>query len=63
VPVEPDEINGLASASHLMADKITTVRRCRLRERIGRLNDEDMVRVNRAVLVSLGLAGAYTNSP
>ena len=58
VLVEPDEVNGLEAASRLMADKITTVRRSRLGERLGRLREEDMVRLNRAVLVFLGLVGA-----
>ncbi len=39
-----------------MADKITTVARTRLGTRIGRLDDEDMLRLNRAVLVFFGLA-------
>jgi mRNA interferase MazF len=58
VLIEPDELNGLDARSRLMADKVTTVRRSRLGERIGRLKDEDVVRLNRALLVFLGLAGA-----
>jgi mRNA interferase MazF len=58
VVVEANETNGLDMGSRLMADKVTTVRRSRLGARIGRLRDEEMVRVNRAVLVFLGLAGA-----
>ncbi len=57
IPIEPSERNGLDEASRLMVDKITTVRRSRLRDRIGRLSDEDLIRLNRAVLVFLGLAG------
>ena len=57
LPVEPAEINGLAQPSWLMADKITTVPRARLGRRIGRLDDETMLRLNRAMLVFLGLAG------
>jgi len=40
-----------------MIDKITTVSKKKLETRTGRLSDEDIVRVNRAVLVFLGLAG------
>jgi mRNA interferase MazF len=40
-----------------MADKITTVPRTKLGTRIGRLSDADVLRLNRAVLVFLGLAG------
>ncbi len=56
LPVEPNERNGLRSVSRLMVDKITTVAKERLGERIGRLDDEDMVRLNRAIPVFLGLA-------
>ena len=55
--VEPSEINGLTSTSRIMVDKITTVPRSKLGRRIGHLGDTDMVRLNRAVLVFLGLAG------
>ncbi len=41
-----------------MADKVTTVARVKLGKRIGRLDDDDVVRLNRAVMVFLGLAGA-----
>jgi len=54
--VEPSNRNGLRSVSRLMVDKLTTVARDRLGERIGRLDDDDMVRLNRAILVFLGLA-------
>ena len=39
-----------------MIDKITTVSKAKLQTRIGRLADGDLVRVNRAVVVFLGLA-------
>ena len=52
------ERNGLASKSTLMVDKLTTVRRMRLGSRVGQLDDEDVVRLNRAILVFLGLAGS-----
>ena len=55
--VEPDELNGLREPSSLMVDKVTTVQRSRLGERIGRLGDEDMVRLGRAIVVFFGLAG------
>jgi mRNA interferase MazF len=43
-----------------MIDKTTTVAKGRLGERIGHLGDEDMIRLNRAVLVFLGIAGQIT---
>lgn len=55
LPVEPNERNGLRSSSRLMVDKITTVAKSKVRERIGRLDDEDVVRLNQAVMVFLGL--------
>lgn len=55
--VEADEITGIRETSRLMVDKVTTVPRSKLGERVGRLSDEDMVRLDRAMLVFLGLAG------
>ena len=57
LPIVPDEQNGLREASSLMVDKITTVPRSKLGERIGRLGDQDMIRLGRAVVVFFGLAG------
>lgn len=56
--VEPDDVNGLREASSMMIDKLTTVPRAKLSQRVGRLADEDMVRLTRATVVFLGLAGA-----
>lgn len=58
IPVRPDDLNGLREPSSLMVDKLTTVPRAKLDQRVGRLADEDMVRLGRAMLVFLGLAGA-----
>lgn len=55
--IRPDEMNGLPEPSSLMVDKITTVPKTRLGGRIGRLGDEDLVRLGRAIIVFLGLAG------
>lgn len=55
--VEADEVNGLRESCSLMVDKITTIPRSKLGERIGRLDDEQMVRLGRAILVFFGLAG------
>jgi len=56
--VEPSERNGLRASSQLMVDKVTTVSRGTVRSRMGRLSDEDVIRLNRAVIVFLGLAGS-----
>ncbi|MCW2544983.1 MAG: hypothetical protein JWM40_2535 [Frankiales bacterium] len=58
IAVEPDEVNGLHEASRLMVDKLTTVPRSKLGERIGQLSEEDMVGLTRAMVVFLGLAGS-----
>jgi len=54
--IEPNERNGLDAPSRIMVDKITTVRKTRLGSRVGRLDEEDVVRLNQAVLVFLGFA-------
>jgi mRNA interferase MazF len=56
ISIEPSETNGLRSSCRLMVDKITTVPKSRIGARIGRLADEDTVRLNRAILVFLGIA-------
>ena len=56
LPIEPDSTNGLRAVCRLMVDKITTVPKTKIGTRLGRLGDEDMVRLNRAVLVFLGIA-------
>jgi mRNA interferase MazF len=56
--VEPNERNGLHAPCRLMVDKITTVPKSRAGAKIGRLDDEDILRLNRAVVVFLGLAAS-----
>ncbi len=54
--VRPNEQNGLRATCRLMVDKISTVSKRKLGARLGRLDDEDILRLNQAVLVFLGLA-------
>lgn len=56
--VEPTERNGLQARSRLMVDKLTTIPKQKLGSRVGRLDDEDLVRLNQAILVFLGLVGS-----
>jgi mRNA interferase MazF len=56
IAVEPNERNGLHTPSRLMVDKITTVSKENLGKRVGRLDAEDIARLNRAMMVCLGLA-------
>jgi mRNA interferase MazF len=57
IPIEPNATNGLTTTSRLMVDKVTTVPKPKLGRRIGKLADADLVRLNRSLLVFLGLAG------
>src|SRR3982750_1174327 len=56
LPIEPNPENGLRAPCRLMIDKITSLPKSRLGKRVGRLDDDDLVRLNRAALVFLGLA-------
>ena len=62
LPVEPNDRNGLKRPSRLMVDKITTVAKSKIDERIGYLDPVDIVRLNRAIVVFLGLAGATSKA-
>ena len=53
---EPDSDNGLSAPSRIMVDKVTTMPRAKLGERIGRVVDTDMVALSRSLFVFLGLA-------
>jgi len=65
LPIVPTEGNGLRAPCRLMVDTITTVPKTKIGSRVGRLvgrlDDEDVVRLNRAILVFLGLAGSGSN--
>jgi len=56
LPVEPSEHNGLRAACRLMVDKITTVPKSKIGTHIGHLDDQDVLRLNQAIVVFLGLA-------
>ena len=62
LPIAPSETNGLRAACRLMVDKITTVPKARVGARIGRLADEDMIQLNRAIVVFLGIASPSARS-
>ena len=54
VPLDPDDSNGLCARSSIMLDKVTTMPRSKLGERIGRVSDAEMVALSRGLLVFLG---------
>jgi mRNA interferase MazF len=56
IPVRPSESTGLTQFSRLMVDKVTTVSRASLGDFIGRLSDAEIIQLNRALVVFLGLA-------
>jgi len=56
VTVEPSEANGLRKVSQVMVDKLISVRRDKLSAPFGRLEDEALLRINRALAVWVGLA-------
>jgi mRNA interferase MazF len=55
LPVDPSEENGLDQSSRLMVDKVTTVPRSSLGECLGKLRDDELVALNRSLIVFLGL--------
>ncbi|GAB3764019.1 type II toxin-antitoxin system PemK/MazF family toxin [Microlunatus parietis] len=56
IPIDPTSSNGLRVKSRLMVDKVTTARRSQLRERIGVLEGEYLLALERALVVFIGLA-------
>ena len=56
IRIEPSDDNGIPQPSSLMLDKVTTVPRSALGERLGRLREEELVQLNRSLTVFLGLA-------
>ncbi len=56
LPIEPNQRNGLQAPSRLMVDKISTIPRTKIGRRIGALDAADMLRLNQAMMVFLGLA-------
>jgi mRNA interferase MazF len=57
VHVAAGETSGVRYDSQLMVDKLSSVRRSNVREHVGRLTAPQMVELERALLVFLGLAG------
>ena len=50
-----DKRNGLNQTSQIMTDKVITVTRSRIGKVIGKVDDETMLRMNRALAFVLGL--------
>jgi mRNA interferase MazF len=55
ITVEPSTGNGLKTVSQIMIDKITAVRRERLGNVIGHMEEDSLVRVTRAIALWFGI--------
>jgi mRNA interferase MazF len=53
VPVESSEVNGLKQSGYVMVDKITTVPRVKVHNRLGVVSDEVWARIEKVLLVYL----------
>ena len=56
ITIDPQPENGLRLTSQVMADKPVTIRRERIGQKIGRLDNQDMARLSAALAFVLGLA-------
>ncbi|HYD69121.1 type II toxin-antitoxin system PemK/MazF family toxin [Azospirillum sp.] len=56
IRVPPSEENGLREVSEIMIDKPLTVPRANVQQRIGRIDAETLGKLNRALMIVLGLA-------
>jgi mRNA interferase MazF len=56
VAITPDATNGLRKPTSVMADKITTILRAKLGNKLGTLSDDDMRSLDTAIIMFLGLA-------
>lgn len=56
IPLSPGADIGLDQPSSLMVDKLTTMPRSKLGERIGAVSDTDILALSRSLVVFLGLA-------
>lgn len=56
IPIEPRDDNGLRVSSQVLVDKIQAVSRARIEGVMGRLNDREMLAIERAIAVFLGFA-------
>jgi mRNA interferase MazF len=56
ITIAPTKGNGLRARSQVMADKPVTIRRERVGRVVGRLDEQDIVRLNIALAFVMGLA-------
>jgi len=56
IALDSESNAGLTQPSAIMVDKLTTMPRSKLGERVGRITDTDLLTLSRALVVFLGLA-------
>jgi mRNA interferase MazF len=56
IDLQPNPFNGLQKSSQVMIDKITTVSRDKVGNVFGELEHDNLMAINRAVMIFLGLA-------
>jgi len=56
ITLQPDDAQGLKRLSQIMVDKLTAVKRDRIRQVIGHLYPKTEAQLNRAIALFLGLA-------
>jgi mRNA interferase MazF len=57
VLIRPSRMNRLHAPSRIMIDKVTTIPTARLSYRVGRLDTDDITRLDHALMIHLGLTG------
>ncbi len=55
VTLQPSSTNGLRQTSQVMVDKLSTLPRAKIGETFGRIEDEKMRAVDRAILLVIGV--------
>ena len=55
ISIEPAPGNGLHAPSQIMVDKVTAIKRERIRDTVGRVDDETLLQINRTLALWLGL--------
>ncbi len=63
VAIAPDDGNGLTRPSQAMVEKITSVRITRVRDVIGRIDQQTMGDIEQALLLVLGFASKGLSGP
>lgn len=55
ITIEPNKDNGLTKQSQIMIDKVTALKRERIVQNIGHIDDDSMIKLNRSLALFLGI--------